>query len=32
MKLLPMYFMEGIDQLTTDLPNIIRNGDILRLN
>ena len=31
MKLLPMYFIEGIDQLTTDLPNIIRNGDILRL-
>jgi len=23
--------MEGIDQLATDLPNIIRNGDILRL-
>ena len=31
MKLLPMYFMEGIDQLTTDLPNIIRNADIRRL-
>ena len=31
MKLLPTYFMEGIDQLTKELPNIIRNGNILRL-